>query len=671
MKNLLRLFLLSCFIFLVPAEKTIAQSNYLDSLRQALKTETEDTLKTETLYSLALSSLDSSRFNDAFTYTKQLKQLSEKLKSGSDKKIIRRGKLSEADYWNLLGQIELERSNYALALKYFEVVVRLAKLLNYTEMEAEVYSNMASAYTGQGDYDSSLEYYLKSMKIDEELRDTVHLAADYINVAAVLGDSKNAGQGLPYLYKSIVLHNRINDIDGLAICMNNLGSYYEKKADSLKEAGNEAEALKNYDEALKNYMLALKLHTQANKKSGIAIANENIGVGKLRLGKTEEALDYLLKALALYRERDMKAEISFCLNNIGRAYQQQNKIAQAEVCLLQSLALARETGSNDFMMKSYEFLAEFYDETGRPAEALKYYKNYQSYHDKVFNQETTKKLVRSEMSYSFDKQKAVDRAEHEKEIIMLESENRIQKQLRFFLFLLIGLFIIALFFVQRAYNNKKRLATFLAGEDSRKELLLQEVHHRINNNLQIISSLLSLQANSADDEKLTTYLRQSQNRIQSLSVLHELLYQNNSSLQVEMKEYIDKVLDFHRDVAGTHAMKISIETGVEITKFPTKIAVPLALIINELVTNSLKYAFAGKEQGTIRITLQPQEKKASWKLSVQDDGKGLGAVEGRRKGSLGLRLVNIMVKQIGAELKTNEGAGAVFEITFTIPIKNQ
>jgi two-component sensor histidine kinase len=289
-----------------------------------------------------------------------------------------------------------------------------------------------------------------------------------------------------------------------------------------------------------------------------------------------------------------------------------------------------------------------------------------SYHDSVFNQESTRKLVSSDLNYNFEKTQAANKAKHETQLLVLESENKIQKQLRLFLFLVIAFCVVILVFVQRAYRNKKQLAAFLGAEDNRKELLLQEVHHRINNNLQIISSLLSLQANSADDERLNVYLKQSQNRIQSLSALHELLYQNNSSLQVNMQEYIEKVLDFHKEVAGTLPAKVTIETEVKDVMFPTKIAVPLALIINELVTNSLKYAFTGKASGKIKIRLATGEKSTDWKLTVEDDGKGMGPVEERRKGSLGLRLVNIMVKQIGGKLVVNEGAGASFEVDFTV-----
>jgi two-component sensor histidine kinase len=222
-----------------------------------------------------------------------------------------------------------------------------------------------------------------------------------------------------------------------------------------------------------------------------------------------------------------------------------------------------------------------------------------------------------------------------------------------------------LFFAKRAFDNKKRVADFMASENERKEMLLQEVHHRINNNLQIISSLLTLQANSVGDERLNNYLMQSQNRIQSLSVLHELLYQNDSSLQININEYLNKVLEFHKDVLSTMSNKVDIKLNIADVSFPTKIAVPLALIVNELVTNSIKYAFNDTNDGLINIFLLPIEnEKNKWKLSVSDSGKGLPMDTNFRKDSLGLRLVAIMVKQIKGDLIKSNTPGATFEIFF-------
>ena len=236
-----------------------------------------------------------------------------------------------------------------------------------------------------------------------------------------------------------------------------------------------------------------------------------------------------------------------------------------------------------------------------------------------------------------------------------------------FLGIVLLLLLVLLFFVRRAFSNKKRLADFLATEDQRKEILLQEVHHRINNNLQIISSLLILQANAAEDERLYEYLMQSQNRIQSLAVLHELMYDTGSPLEVDLQQYLDKILDFHRDVLATTRNGISIETHIQPLSLPTKLAVPLALIMNELVTNAIKYAFGDSAEGKISIGFAPEANDPySWIMTVADNGIGMPPDSEKRKDSLGLKLVNLMTRQIKGQLTSENNGGAVFTMKFSL-----
>ena len=130
-----------------------------------------------------------------------------------------------------------------------------------------------------------------------------------------------------------------------------------------------------------------------------------------------------------------------------------------------------------------------------------------------------------------------------------------------------------------------------------------------------------------------------------------------------MKDYLHKVLDFHRDVAGAMPIPVTIEEDVASVFFPTKLAVPVALIINELVTNSLKYAFAEKENGCVKVTLQENPGENNWIVTVSDNGKGL-PVEGGRKDSLGLKLVNIMARQIKGTFLSKNDQGAFFSLIF-------
>jgi two-component system, sensor histidine kinase PdtaS len=334
--------------------------------------------------------------------------------------------------------------------------------------------------------------------------------------------------------------------------------------------------------------------------------------------------------------------------------------------LLQAVKLANQTGDINLVAQFEIIVSEFYKTVKNDKQELAHYKTFVSLRDSMYNEENLRASAAAELNYTFDKKEAATKFQNDKIIYKLEADNKLHKQQRWFLLIAIALVLGLLYVAKRAYDNKKTIAEFMSTESDRKEVLLQEVHHRINNNLQIISSLLTLQANSAENTKLQEYLLQSQNRIQSLSVLHELLYQNNSPLQVNMHEYITKVLDYHKDILSTLPANINIDIEVTSTNFATKIAVPVALIINELVTNSIKYAFANTTVGTITITLLPVTNEPNqWQLYVSDTGKGLPQDNEVRKDSLGLRLVTIMAKQIKGTLTKSNTPGATFSIVFS------
>ena len=131
-----------------------------------------------------------------------------------------------------------------------------------------------------------------------------------------------------------------------------------------------------------------------------------------------------------------------------------------------------------------------------------------------------------------------------------------------------------------------------------------------------------------------------------------------------MKDYLDKVMDYHRDILN--AKSVAIDMDIADVNFNTKMAVPIALVINELVTNSTKYAFEDVGSGKIRVALKPLPEKDKWMLHISDSGKGIPEDKPARKGSLGLRLITIMSKQINATLTKSNSPGATFEIVFSV-----
>ena len=201
-----------------------------------------------------------------------------------------------------------------------------------------------------------------------------------------------------------------------------------------------------------------------------------------------------------------------------------------------------------------------------------------------------------------------------------------------------------------------------------KEVLLKEVHHRVKNNLQIISSILNLQSSTISDKNTLELLRNSQDRIRSMSLIHELLYQTKDFSTIKFSEYIKSIATnlFH---SYNQNKNISLDLDLDDIHLDLDMAIPCGLIVNELLTNSLKYAFESDDDGIIRIKLKSKEGYVH--LTITDNGKGFPKdIDFRDTASLGMQLVVSLVDQIDGEVVLTTEKGSEYEITFKAPTLN-
>lgn len=197
-----------------------------------------------------------------------------------------------------------------------------------------------------------------------------------------------------------------------------------------------------------------------------------------------------------------------------------------------------------------------------------------------------------------------------------------------------------------------------------KEVLLKEVHHRVKNNMQVISSILNLQSSYIDDEKALAILRESQDRIKSMSFVHESLYQSATLSQVNFAEYIRNIATNLYHSYGRPQGGIDLHFELEPVFINLDTSIPCGLVINELVSNALKYAFNGREKGRIGIHLKRENEK-SLLLVVEDDGVGLPKdFDVENSDSLGLQLVSALTMQLSGTLEVEGTNGTRFTLYF-------
>jgi two-component sensor histidine kinase/sensor domain CHASE-containing protein len=206
-----------------------------------------------------------------------------------------------------------------------------------------------------------------------------------------------------------------------------------------------------------------------------------------------------------------------------------------------------------------------------------------------------------------------------------------------------------------------------AEEARRKEVLLKEIHHRVKNNLQVISSLLALQASATQDSHTRGLLKESRNRVHSMALIHEKLYQSSDERGASFGAYVRDLAAHLRHSYAGNSESVTMQIDVEEITLDMDVLVPCGLIINELLSNALKYAFPEGRLGTISIKMRRDGSKGSRTLvlTVSDDGVGLPAgMDVHAPRTLGLRIVNTLVGQLHGTLVVGRGPGAVFTLHF-------
>jgi two-component sensor histidine kinase len=213
---------------------------------------------------------------------------------------------------------------------------------------------------------------------------------------------------------------------------------------------------------------------------------------------------------------------------------------------------------------------------------------------------------------------------------------------------------------------RKRIANQNVGLEQAvkdKELLLKEVHHRVKNNLQVVTGLLQIQSNRTDNEEVKDILEQSRGRIFSIATIHDLLYKDPDDQSVNASEYIDQVIHQNTQIQGDQHSFHSNTNGISLEMDS---AIPIGLILNEMITNTCKHAFGPEENGSIEIELKAlYTQKFQYSFSYKDNGKGFDktTLDDSRK-SLGLRLIDLMTEQIDGEMIIDTKDGVHYMLNF-------
>ncbi|WP_116125462.1 sensor histidine kinase [Lewinella sp. IMCC34183] len=370
-------------------------------------------------------------------------------------------------------------------------------------------------------------------------------------------------------------------------------------------------------------------------------------------GQTERALELLFRVLALVEDvYERPGETDDWKPEIGLAYHRQGDHARAVIYLRAGVERLRELRVESNLLEGYaRALSESYAQLGQPDSAM----HYLNLATAVYRARTEERLasLRSELRVRY--------AIEEKDALIGQQADRLaeQRHNQQLTLGIAGLLLLGAAGLLFGLRHNRRKNALLEKRNAENELLVKEIHHRVKNNLEVISSLLELQSATLEDPVARRAMLSSQRRVATMGLLHQRLYQGRELSSIEMRAYLTHLT---RGLVQTYGVEDRIELRIDVPPLEMDVdtAVPLGLIVNELVTNSIKYAFPGAAEGLITVALHRTAGRT--RLVVEDTGAGGGAPGGGT--GFGSRLVGMLTQQLGGRLLEQRKPSFRTEVTF-------
>jgi len=252
----------------------------------------------------------------------------------------------------------------------------------------------------------------------------------------------------------------------------------------------------------------------------------------------------------------------------------------------------------------------------------------------------------------------------EDEVKYLSAQNEIkelrlknEQSLRVTLLLSAFGFLISAIVIFLLYKKQKTKSFIIEKQGADLQTLMKEIHHRVKNNLQVISSLLDLQSQTIGDSQAAEAIKESRNRVQTMALIHQDLYGEGNIKEIEMTDYINKLVLSLFSSYNVKKNKIQLETDIEPILLDIDIVIPIGFVLNELISNALKYGFSNKESGILHISLQ--ENNDELLLKVKDDGEGFpSGLNIYNSQSFGYKLVKAFAQKLKGRLEVYNDNGA-------------
>lgn len=559
--------------------------------------------------------------------------------------------------------------NYSKAIPLFTDLLAKRKVKNYKDSVSVLYC-LKNSYIKIHSLNKAIDIHRTMMGLKKSHRD-INAWMFHPNLSIIYYEMN--------MYKEC-LNQQLLEFDDVIQSPQMALGYYNNRGLFWQRYGN-------MDSALLCFNKAKEIFHEINSKNKPLTVNDEFVIGLIEgnIGQVYIELKQYQKAIPLL-EKDIVGSLNVgdTLNSavseidLARCYLNLNQAHLSKKYLDNAYAKLERIEDYKTHLNIIKQYAIYYDKIGSYRLSIDYYNKYLHAKDSLDYKDNLKDLISAQVANQVAEKESMI-IESQKNIREKNAEVSEQKTVRnalIFCGLILLATVILMTFQLKQSNQQKQLLEIknkqietrneiIDKSLSEKDLLIKEVHHRVKNNLQIISSLLKLQSAKTSNLEIQSSLHEAQDRINSMALLHQLLYRNNQMTSILFNEYLDSLI---RQVSGSFSLSkknIALETNFVELELDLDTAIPLGLITNELLSNAYKHAFTD-EGGVISVQLSKLVKN-TYQLKVSDNGKGLSSnFDLSSTDSLGLDIVAILSEQINAELKIYNDNGANFEIVFRV-----
>jgi len=562
-----------------------------------------------------------------------------------------------ADDYERLGELYIFNNEDKRARDTLDVALHMDEIAPLKNMNG-IYRVLSSLESNAGNNEIAAKYALRSLRVEEQMwPGSNDLITAYNQTGRLFYVMEDYTQAEIYFKKAFNLAIKNNHFNDIRLLIGNIVF-----ADIYK---------KDYADALKFVSLAEQrkdFPSNPHDKYQAIILRCSIYYG---MDNYKAISPYLNKLIAIGKEDPHIAAIA--INQILIKYFVSTKnTAEAQKYLNAQKAIQGDRYLTKKDLLFYQFLID--TAAHKYSEALTHYIRYWAINDSLLNVKEQGKISRLQIEYQTE-EKNQQLVLSQKNIELLSRQDQINKVIRNVIIAGAIALIILLSLLYSRYRMRTRTNLALQAQQaeitrknaaletlvSEKEWLLKEVHHRVKNNLQVVISLLRMQTSYLDDTEAIRAIRESRHRLQAIALLHQKLYQSDQVEVVDMESYVKDLISYLKDSFGLSNVRFDLH--VESLKLPISNAVPMGLVINEAVTNAVKYGFPDKRSGLVKIILHLTS-SGTLSLSISDNGIGMD-VEQLETGlkSMGIRLIQMLAGQMNGHLEITSGNGVTVSIT--------